>query len=50
MSNLPQLTDPEDDLPQKSPNILLMYVFLAMAILAALAFAAAIVYPFYKRL
>jgi len=49
MSNLP--TDQEDDdAPVKSPNIVLMYALLALGILAAMAFAAAIVYPFYKRI
>ena len=49
MSNL-QIDPQDDDAPVKSPNIILMYAFLALGILAAMAFAAAIVYPFYKRI
>jgi len=49
MSNPP--TDrQEDETPTKGPNIILMYALLALGILAAMAFAAAIVYPFYKRI
>jgi len=39
--------DPEED--RSGPNLLLMYALLAFGILAAMAFAAMVVWPFYAR-
>jgi hypothetical protein len=47
---LEELDELDDQTPHKGPNIILLYAFLALGILAAMAFAAAIVYPFYKRI
>jgi hypothetical protein len=39
----------EIDENNPGPNLILMYSLLALGILAAMAFAAAIVWPFYMR-
>ncbi len=38
---------PGDETPAKGPNLVLLYSLLALGLLAAMAFAAAIVWPFY---
>jgi len=44
----PTRTVEEDDAPEpKGPNLLVLYALLALAILAAMAFAGMIVWPFY---
>jgi hypothetical protein len=48
MSERPQL-DQEDDAPSKGPNLVLIYSLIALALLAAIGFAALIVLPFYNR-
>ena len=40
--------DGEDGIENKGPNLILLYCLLALALLAAMAFAAMIVWPFYK--
>lgn len=50
LDKLDELDRLDDETPTKGPNIILMYALLALGILAAMAFAAAIVYPFYKRI
>jgi hypothetical protein len=52
MSNLPQRSGKQVDEPEdqpKSPNIALIYALLAFGLLAAIAIAAFIVWPFYVR-
>lgn len=39
----------EDDAPSKGPNLVLIYSLIALALLAAIGFAALIVLPFYNR-
>ena len=38
----------EDDAGPKGPNIILIYALLALGLLTAMAFAAMVVWPFYK--
>jgi len=40
---------PEEEAESKGPNLFLLYSLLALAILAAMGFAAMIVYPFHLR-
>lgn len=40
--------DAEDEIANKGPNLILLYCLLALALLAAMAFAAMVVWPFYK--
>lgn len=47
MNKFQDQLDPEEE--PKGPNIFLLYALLALAILAAMAFAAMIVYPFHLR-
>jgi hypothetical protein len=42
-------TTPELEQEQKGPNLILLYTLLALALLGAMAFAAMIVWPFYKH-
>jgi hypothetical protein len=52
MSNLAPKQDSlaeEEENEQKGPNLILIYALLALALLAAMAFAAMIVWPFYVR-
>ena len=42
-------TEPEQEPEPKGPNLILIYALLALGILTAMAFAAAIVRPFYLR-
>jgi hypothetical protein len=59
MNNPKPKTDPalkptgiEEDLepePNRGPNLIILYLLLGLALLAAMACAAAIVYPFYIR-
>jgi hypothetical protein len=51
MSNLAQKPDVESDSEKEKsgPNLILIYALLAFGILAAMAFAAMIVWPFYQR-
>jgi len=53
MNNLTRKPDPTSDLEseeeQRGPNLILLYVLLALGILGAMAFAAMIIWPFYLR-
>jgi hypothetical protein len=52
MSNLAQKPSgsPESDQEEtKGPNLILIYALLALALLAAMAFAAMVIWPFYLR-
>jgi hypothetical protein len=53
MSNLTKKPDTapelESDEEQKGPNLILLYALLGLALLAAMAFAVMIVWPFYLR-
>ncbi len=40
---------PEPDPPSRGPNLVVLYLLLALALVAAISFAAAIVWPFYLR-
>jgi hypothetical protein len=40
--------DDEEDAPSRGPNLVVAYSLIALALLAAMAFAALIVWPFYK--
>jgi hypothetical protein len=44
-----QVVKPEEEAESAGPNLALLYILLAVGILAAMAFAAAIVWPFYLR-
>jgi hypothetical protein len=46
-----QPVSPNDSAPEEnsSPNLILLYALLALALLAAMGIAAAIVWPFYIR-
>jgi hypothetical protein len=46
-SGSPPDLEPEQE--EKGPNLILLYALLALALLAAMAFAAMIVWPFYPR-
>lgn len=48
MNNLAKTTQEENQPEAKGPNLILLYALLAFAILAAMAIAAMIVWPFYK--
>ncbi len=39
----------ESDPPSRGPNLIILYLLLALALVAAISFAAAIVWPFYLR-
>jgi hypothetical protein len=41
--------DPGKDDPPRGPNLVLLYSLIALAMVAALALAALIVLPFYRR-
>jgi hypothetical protein len=41
--------DDEDEQESKGPNLFVLYAILAFGLLAAMGFAAMIVYPFYVR-
>jgi hypothetical protein len=48
--NNPIQTTHEEDAPQpKSPNLILLYTLVALALLGAMAIAAMIVWPFYQH-
>jgi hypothetical protein len=48
-SPTPQSEIPEEpDEANRGPNLVLLYSLLALALLAAMAFAAMVVWPFYK--
>ena len=51
MSNLARKTGSELDAEEEKsgPNLFLLYALLALGILAAMAFAALVVWPFYQR-
>lgn len=51
MSNPPTRHDARnsEDQPHKGPNLLLLYSLVALALVAAVAIAMMIVYPFYLR-
>ena len=53
MSDLTQKANPSQEIaPEKEPkgpNLVLLYTLLALGLLAAMAFAALVVWPFYKR-
>ncbi len=42
-------SSPGEDTPAKGPNLVLIYSLLALALVAAIGFAVAIVWPFYLR-
>lgn len=44
-----ELGKTEDDQPARSPNLVLIYCIIGAAMLAAMAFAALIVLPFYTH-
>ena len=39
----------EDEQENKGPNLILLYSLLALALIAAIAFAALVVWPFYAK-
>jgi len=41
--------DTPDEMPSKGPNLVLLYSLIALALVAATAFALLIVLPFYQR-
>ncbi len=45
----PNSSPSEQSEPAKGPNLILLYCLLGLALLAAMSFAAAIVWPFYIR-
>jgi hypothetical protein len=47
-SESPERAEEEDE-PSKGPNLVLIYSLLGMALLAAMAIAVLIVFPFYHR-
>jgi hypothetical protein len=53
MSSLAPKTEPSQELEpedkSKGPNLILLYALLALGLLAAMAFAAMVVWPFYVR-
>ena len=50
MSDLqPSRKDEPDEEPPRGPNLVVLYSLIALALLAAAAIAALIVFPFYRR-
>jgi hypothetical protein len=49
MSNAIEKSNEVEESEPKGPNIILLYILLALALLAAMGFAAMVVFPFYKH-
>jgi hypothetical protein len=51
MSRLPRrpVLPPEEEEESRGPNLVLIYTLMALALIAAIGFAALIVLPFYHR-
>lgn len=45
----PQPQTDHEETPAKGPNLVVLYLLLALALIAAISFAVAIVWPFYLR-
>ena len=44
-----QESEPEPEPESRGPNLVLLYSLLALALIAAMTFAALVVWPFYKQ-
>ena len=44
-----KVVEENDEVESKGPNLILIYSFLLLAILGAMAFAGMVVWPFYAR-
>jgi hypothetical protein len=49
LAERPDRMDEEEESETKGPNLFVLYAFLALALLGAMAVAAMIVWPFYAR-